>query len=192
MLKALRRAAERERSNICPVAGGAQNAAEHALLLGLDRRGLIAWDNPDPRYGYTGSGAPRINAAGRAAIAAAEPQPMTEQVKAFALWSSRGKWFGGVLYATREDAEQALADFNYDGRSSVSLYDGVIELNGEVEKRQARKATDLTWLVTETDPYGKTIGWRWKMTEEEANTTAAVWRSQSAGKVEVRQVEVEA
>ena len=59
----------------------------------------------------------------------------------------------------------------------------------EVEKRQAKEpATDLRWLVTETDAGGKTIAWRWKMTEVEANMTADVWRLYSEGKVEVQQM----
>lgn len=70
MLKALRKAAARERGNYCPVPGVHANA-EHMLLLALDRRGFITWDNPEPKFGFNGSSAPRINAAGRSALSRA-------------------------------------------------------------------------------------------------------------------------
>lgn len=63
MLKALARAAKRERGNVCPIAGVHSNA-EMILLHGLRRRGLI--DGMDEN----GMGAPYINDAGRAALAA--------------------------------------------------------------------------------------------------------------------------
>ena len=61
--KALRHAAKREGGNLCPVVGVFANA-ETMLLNALDRKGLIAWDGGQPH-----KGAPRINSAGRAAIA---------------------------------------------------------------------------------------------------------------------------
>ncbi len=71
MVKALGRAAARERGNYCPVPSVHANA-ETMLLNALDRRGFIVWDNPEPRFGNSGSGAPRITDAGRAAIAQAK------------------------------------------------------------------------------------------------------------------------
>lgn len=62
MLMALRRAAKRERGNICPVAGKCRAASEMSLLHALRRRGLITGMDEN------GMGAPYINDAGRAAI----------------------------------------------------------------------------------------------------------------------------
>lgn len=61
-IKALKRAAARERGNICPA--GLIAAAETKLLEGLDRRGMIEWDG-----GVPNKGAPRISARGRAYVA---------------------------------------------------------------------------------------------------------------------------
>lgn len=66
MLKALKKAASREHGNICPVIG-VHAAAEDVLIEALDKRGFITWDG-----GEAFKGAPRINEAGRAAIARAE------------------------------------------------------------------------------------------------------------------------
>lgn len=65
MLRALQRAASRERGNVCPVAGKCRGNSEMALLHALRRRGLIEGMDED------GMGAPYINDAGRAAIAKA-------------------------------------------------------------------------------------------------------------------------
>lgn len=67
MLNALKRAAGRERGNVCPVAGKCRAASEMSLLHALRRRGLI--DGMDEN----GMGAPYINDAGRAAVAQATP-----------------------------------------------------------------------------------------------------------------------
>lgn len=61
MSRALQSASLRVGGNICPVRG-VHSGAERALLKGLERRGLIAWDGP----------VPRINDAGRAAIISAQ------------------------------------------------------------------------------------------------------------------------
>ena len=61
-IKALRKAANRVSGRLCPVVG-VHAAAETALLAALLRRGLIV-DGP----------APRINEAGRAAVAINTPQ----------------------------------------------------------------------------------------------------------------------
>jgi hypothetical protein len=63
MLKALTMAAKRERGNVCPIVGVHSNA-ETMLLHALRRRCLI--DGMDEN----GMGVPRINEAGRAAVAA--------------------------------------------------------------------------------------------------------------------------
>lgn len=47
----------------------------------------------------------------------------------------------------------------------------------------------LVWVAVEI-AYDKIVGWRHFLTWEEADALADKWRSQSAGKVEVRQVEV--
>jgi hypothetical protein len=61
MLKALCRAAKRERGNVCPIQGVHPNA-EMMLLHALRKRGLIDGMNED------GMGVPYINEAGRAII----------------------------------------------------------------------------------------------------------------------------
>lgn len=71
MKRALRRAAARERGNICPTASHAN--AQTMLIKALDRRGYIVWDRPEGLE-INGKlikpwGAPRISEAGRAAIA---------------------------------------------------------------------------------------------------------------------------
>lgn len=63
--RALERAAKRERGNICP--SGLPGNADTMLLKGLDARGFITWDG-----GVPFKGAPRINDAGRAALAEQE------------------------------------------------------------------------------------------------------------------------
>lgn len=60
--KVLSLAASRERGNVCPTVG-VHAAAQKAVLRALEKKGLIYVDN------Y----APRINEAGRAAIAAHTP-----------------------------------------------------------------------------------------------------------------------
>ena len=65
MIKALQRAASRERRNFCPMPIHA--VAQTALLNALDRRGFIDWSNPNPAPGDH-KGVPRINARGFAAI----------------------------------------------------------------------------------------------------------------------------
>lgn len=69
MIRALAKAAERPRANICPIAG-VHAAAEDALVDALDRRGMIAWDGGAPNRG-----APRISDAGRTALAQARQDP---------------------------------------------------------------------------------------------------------------------
>lgn len=62
-MKALAKAASRERGNFCPIVG-VRAAAETALLTALDKRGFVQWDSGTPFHG-----APRITDAGRAAVA---------------------------------------------------------------------------------------------------------------------------
>jgi len=59
----------------------------------------------------------------------------------------------------------------------------------EVEKRQAKAVSAPIWIVTELS-YDKITAQRAEPSQEAADTLADKWRSQSAGKVEVRQVEV--
>lgn len=80
--KVLERAAKRERGNICPIIDAkARAAAEQSIVDALFRLGFVtydgdsargdeppAWVTPDADGGYRW-GAPRINNAGRAAIA---------------------------------------------------------------------------------------------------------------------------
>jgi hypothetical protein len=63
-LRALCNAAGRERGNICPTVG-VYAAASDALVAALDRAGFVTWD------GEAWKSAPRVNDAGRAALAKA-------------------------------------------------------------------------------------------------------------------------
>jgi hypothetical protein len=69
MVRALVRAAKRERGNICPIVG-VHAAAEQKLIEAMDRRGFIKWDKPEGYQigSYTSYGAPRISPRGFAAI----------------------------------------------------------------------------------------------------------------------------
>ena len=77
MMRALRKAASRERANICPIPG-VHAAAETALIDALDRRGFIVWDNGVAR-GATEHGphmsVPRISESGRAALVSSQVSP---------------------------------------------------------------------------------------------------------------------
>jgi hypothetical protein len=64
-LYALKRAARRERGNLCPSA--LRGHSETLVLQALTNRGLIDWDS-----GVPFKGAPRINDAGREVVAHAE------------------------------------------------------------------------------------------------------------------------
>ena len=71
MRRALEKAANRERGNICPIPGVWANA-EQMLIEAMDRRGYIAWDDPEGHTlnggSYIHHGAPRISEAGRRAL----------------------------------------------------------------------------------------------------------------------------
>jgi hypothetical protein len=71
MKRALARAANRERGNICPIRGVWANA-ETMLIDAMDRRGFVAWDYPDKinEHGVQllHRGCPRISQLGRWAL----------------------------------------------------------------------------------------------------------------------------
>lgn len=68
MLRALMKAASRERHNICPIRGVWANA-ETMLIDAMDKRGFIAWDGGGKQVGdYITRGVPRISEAGLRAI----------------------------------------------------------------------------------------------------------------------------
>lgn len=70
IIRALKKAASRERGSFCP-APGVHAAAETTLLKALDCRGFVKWDCPEgyARGGTVFYGAPRISDAGRAVVA---------------------------------------------------------------------------------------------------------------------------
>lgn len=69
MKRALIRAANREHGNICPIVG-CWAAAEQKLIEAMERRGYIAWSQPEgfEINGWVHYGAPLISDAGRQAI----------------------------------------------------------------------------------------------------------------------------
>lgn len=91
-----------------------------------------------------------------------------------------------------ELTDDQWADFHYGDPALFFLLINDAERDAiwrEVEKRQAKVASAPIWIVTELS-YDKITAQRIEHTQEAADTLAARWRATSAGKVEVRQVEV--